>query len=729
MSSEVEVRKISMKTLITGIILVIIVSFLTISTYNLVGLPSWEGSTYGRSPRWSPYTYLWTKTFTALNVATFFIFIITVINMIKPIFKKPEIAIIVVMLMLAACLSSYGTYSETLNFFYTYGWGLYSPTRCPPEEDVARIEMFMADIMGCGKDKDYWQMVMSTWWSPIRWDYIMPMIVWGGFLTSMLCLVGIFIALLTRRLYVDVEALYFPFASLTNEMINASQPTEEGKLGFFNKYFLIGFLIQFLWILIGNLPWNLWMFVAYGETAPWGTARGRFGDFHIFPVYDATQHAILPWVCLNIFLDPWIIGWGVLLPLEVIIGCLLGWFVIRVLVPVILTGMGIWPEFPTGYWGYMPAYRINWANWAGGTANVTWFMFGMTIAFAVLPIVRNLGTMGPIFAAITGKEPPEDVDPEKPLPYKIVWWGFIASMILYAVTSAAADVMPQYTFVFVVLMALILFGGFRFVAETGGYMGWNYMHPFHCAAGPQWITTIILATMGAGIIGVESRTTLMTYAFIAYGLNSLFYSTAHGAGYLTLEGFKLGKLTGVSLKDISKAAFITVILTMFVAAFGSFFWQSVFPADKRAGAIYNWLGAGLFFNIYQKNIAEGVPYWMDRGPYLGLIEEPGPYDCLLKAAIGVVVVVGLTFARERFPWLRISAAGILLGALGGMKFWAPFIVAVVIKYVTLKVGGIRLYEEKVKPLMVGFLYGFFLAFMINWLTFVPPWIRGYYGLI
>ena len=731
MSAEVEVKKISMKTFIVGIILVATVGLLSGISYNVVNLPWWFGSTYGRAPTGSPYMYLWHRTFVAMNIAVFTLFIVTLINMAKPIFKKQEIAVIFIMILLAGFMSSATGYEycEHLSFFFTYGMGCYSPTRKPPEEDLAKIQTYLADIMGLGKDADYWEMVMSTWWSPMRWDYVMPMIVWGGFLLSMLCLVGVFIALTLRRLYVDVEALTFPFAALSNEMINTSQPAD-GKLRFFNKYFLIGFLIQFLWIIIGTVPWDIWQYIAYGEQTPWGTGVGRFGDIHIFPVYDATQLAILPWVCLNIFLDPWLIGWGVLLPMDVIVGVLIGWFVFLVMVPIAWTAMGNWEPMSSGTFGYSPYYRTFWTVPTGGTPNLTWIIFGMIIALAVLPIVRNLSTMGPIFAAITGKEPPEDVDPDRPLPYKIVMWGFIGSMILYVAAASVANAMPQYTLLWVLLTAFLLFGGFRLVAETGGYMGWSNIHPFPTATGPQWVTTIILAVMGSGIAGIEpTRATLMTYAFISYGLGTTFYYTAHGAGYMTLESFKLAKLSGVRLKDLWWVAIVTLVLTMFMSGVSAYLWNFVFPQDKFYGAVYPWLGAGLFFNIYQKNIATGIPYWMDRGPVLNLTQNPGPTDAAIKIIVGAALIVSLTLLRERYPVLRISAAGLALGALAGAKFWAAFIVALLIKYVTLRVGGVRLYEEKVKPVMVGFLYGFFLAFVIHWIIYVPGWIRGQYGLV
>ena len=64
--------------------------------------------------------------------------------------------------------------------------------------------------------------------------------------------------------------------------------------------------------------------------------------------------------------------------------------------------------------------------------------------------------------------------------------------------------------------------------------------------------------------------------------------------------------------------------------------------------------------IYQKNIVNGIPYWMDRGPVLNLTQNPA-----IKIIIGAALIASLTLLRERYPAVRISAAGLVLDALAG----------------------------------------------------------------
>jgi len=730
---KVEVVGVTKRSVVIGLVAAVLFTLL-IGTlvYQGVNLPDFYGATYGRSPSASPYTYAWMRFYMAMALTSFVIFIVTLINMVKPVFSRQEVAVIAMICLISGIFNSSASYAycEHLSFFFTYGIGIYSPTRAPPAEDMRKIQMYLADVIGCGKDFDYWKMVFSTWWSPIRWDYVMPIILWGGALLSALCLVGVFIAFLTRRLYIDVEALTFPVSYIANEMVLTTQPAEGGKVGFFKKYFLIGFLIAFLWYFIALMPYMVWMYFAYGQAAPWGTGSGRYGDIYILPHYDATQLALLSWVPLNIQCDPWLVGWGAILPIDVIVGTLIGWLAVQVIIPVAYTAMGLWTPMPTGSFGYICS-RIFFAVPAGGTPNIIWVYLGGLLALAVLPIVRNLGTMGPIFKSIIGREPPEEFDPDRPMPYRIAIWGFIISMLLYVALAAVANVIPLWSLVWILLTALFLFGSLRFTAETGGYMASGFAHPFHHANWPQPISALLIAWLNpiSPVVRVEpTSATLMTHTFTSYGLGTLFSHTVQSAGYMTLESFRLAKLSNIRLKDVGIIAIITIVVTMFASGFGTFMWHSILPADKFIGVIYPWLGAGLFFNTYVKNIAVGIPYWMDSSVYNNLVLNPGTTDAAIKTAIGVVLVVALSLARERLPWLRISAAGIILGMAYGMKFWAPFIVALIIKYIVLRIGGVRLFEEKVKPIMIGLFYGSFLYLMIEWIVYIPAWIRGNYLL-
>lgn len=48
--------------------------------------------------------------------------------------------------------------------------------------------------------------------------------------------------------------------------------------------------------------------------------------------------------------------------------------------------------------------------------------------------------------------------------------------------------------------------------------------------------------------------------------------------------------------------------------------------------------------------------------------------------------------------------------------WFPFLIAWILKYLTLKIGGSRAYEEYGMPLMAGFIAGYMIAVLVGGLA-------------
>ncbi len=80
---------------------------------------------------------------------------------------------------------------------------------------------------------------------------------------------------------------------------------------------------------------------------------------------------------------------------------------------------------------------------------------------------------------------------------------------------------------------------------------------------------------------------------------------------------------------------------------------------------------------------------------------------------GILVTLALYLARGRFPRLFFRPEGMVLGLI---SFASPFldcyIIAYVAKYLTLRIGGVKVYEEKGVPLATGLFVG------VGLLTFV-----------
>jgi hypothetical protein len=101
----------------------------------------------------------------------------------------------------------------------------------------------------------------------------------------------------------------------------------------------------------------------------------------------------------------------------------------------------------------------------------------------------------------------------------------------------------------------------------------------------------------------------------------------------------------------------------------------------------------------------------DTASYLGL-RVLWPSDWAVKFIIGLAVALIVFFMRGRFTWFRVSLAGIVLGCMFGREIWSPFLIALLIKYLTIRMGGVKLYNEKLRPLSVGLIAGWCIVTVI-----------------
>jgi hypothetical protein len=77
-----------------------------------------------------------------------------------------------------------------------------------------------------------------------------------------------------------------------------------------------------------------------------------------------------------------------------------------------------------------------------------------------------------------------------------------------------------------------------------------------------------------------------------------------------------------------------------------------------------------------------------------------------QAILGIVFAIGLNIIRLSNPWLPLNpiAAPILMSLRGGY-WWLPILIAYLIKYGTVRIGGTKAYTTYLLPAAVGYLLG------------------------
>jgi hypothetical protein len=83
---------------------------------------------------------------------------------------------------------------------------------------------------------------------------------------------------------------------------------------------------------------------------------------------------------------------------------------------------------------------------------------------------------------------------------------------------------------------------------------------------------------------------------------------------------------------------------------------------------------------------------------------------------GFLIVVVLEFLHAKFIWFPFNAIGFVVGMSRlNIKwgFWGPFLVAWILKTITLRVGGSKLYDRLGVPIAAGFIVGYVIVLIFG----------------
>ena len=180
-----------------------------------------------------------------------------------------------------------------------------------------------------------------------------------------------------------------------------------------------------------------------------------------------------------------------------------------------------------------------------------------------------------------------------------------------------------------------------------------------------------------------------------------------------LDGQKLGEGVGLNLRRLVPVFAATFVLTL-AAAIPLHLWL---PYRRGAVTLYGY--------TYRSNATQ---FWQENAPLMrgDMAFRPQQGGWLL---VGAAVCALLALLRTRFYWWPLHPLGYAMSASWTViVFWFPMLVAWLLKLLTIRYGGMRLYAAA-RPFFLGMIFGeFTLATLwtlisIVWDTPVPafPW--------
>lgn len=654
----------------------------------------------------------------SIGMSTITILAIALINKVRPTFSLHESVVIFLMVWIGTFFAT----SPSVNLYK--GWENPFLTLLGFGSNGAETQAYYAEMMTSWMvHPEVYQNALLPRNFNIPWGTFTPLISWSIVFTVSAGLFFGFIAMLLRHIYIDIEDLPFPAVDVAEELVglvdsSGSDVSKKSSL-FTNKLFWAAFLIQFLWqhgltlaVNANPLDYSAWAGNVKNVSSFWP-------QWDMGPSWSVGIFSVVPFV---IFLVPYAIGWTYMMSIDSLVGVIIGTIISWFFLPMAQVIVGARPSLDTG----TPLWPVNseYSLFQSPIVMRPGMIFGILLALGVIPIWMHRHEFATIVRGIA-KEPKADFDPEKPFSYRLVWLGLIISFAIYVASGVAygLPILPWAGALIIISFALV--GMMRYVLGTGGYFGvgtWVWYLSW-----PATITGVLfmwLFGLNLGDLNVNnSQAELIIYNGLTWGAPILMSVVA---GTFAFYGAKLASKTQTRIRD----SFIGVIIALAVAITVTAITAVVIvnymphPSDPPITLAGAW-STSPFGNMYLtwRNLFYPERHRLTWN--MGYQESIDPQDTIIMVVVGILLVALFTFLKTKKPALPLGSMGLALGVVFGYGIWVPCVVALIAKYLTIKTGGTELFNDKGKPIAVGFIAGFAVSMAISFLTVGI----GYYGLL
>ncbi len=482
--------------------------------------------------------------------------------------------------------------------------------------------------------------------------------------------------LLARR-WIEIERL--PFPSFMPDLYLIKYYSEEGKftglLSFLKRpAYLIGFIIGFL--ISGIALMEAYTELATGKTyIQLPASTGFIGQF----VVDLR------------FLEPYLPGaflyWypgldfdffpvALFLPLDVMATAIIWFFVWYILYPAVVNIMGI---FPT---------KVTSGQLGGGAVGPFPFNFmghtAVPVALAIYVFIFTWKYFKDFFVKAFKRK---DLNPN--LPETLPTYTLIGSFIVLLVLLSGIIGMPIFlAFLWLILFAFLRLGRARVAGE---YFTVTLPYGFG-----TWRNGFMM--MARGIYGWDnpqpSKDVWGTIMGMRLTHNAVERET--GGVWSMIGWYRVARDTNTDFKSLFKAQFISIILAVVLA------WPAVYAVGYFIGMDVSRSG---YFTAYA--IKRGARNFVNNG-LAGTINPLSSWNTVQVGWFfgGIVLVLAMIFMRLRYPWFFLNPVGLLWQH----PWWlGATMLAFVIKFLVIRIGGAGAYEKYIVPLAVGWAFGSALA--------------------
>jgi len=645
-------------------------------------------------------------TFAALAVTMF------VISLVAPRFLKTEIACLTTMLLIAGAF--------TLMFVNTIPMMINSMGRWVTTKPTTMLMRVLSDMyqnpllyptgvqsirLVGGKVAEsilYKPWVYDGWFVagasvPSEWY---PAIAFNILYFGSACLFFIFAGALMSREFIDNEGLAFPLGQAEVAILNSTGPKAAVTKIVGRKFFWIGALLGTIFY-----GYSAYMAViAYPQTTTSVPGTGVIGN----GVWDFTpMNTVLPFVPLVVTFNPLYTSFSYLMPMDVLLSAIVAGIILCFVLapslygfyPVTWTAGRVFHQ-ATDYLrtggSLLPTYQPTWDSPPKDVQD--WFAVGMFFGM----VLWTIWLAKPWRWLSVDKE-------YRSRDTLVNFTGAVVFLVIWMACYAILGAPPIAVILMIAFTAIWNLGAARWRAETGGFLGGLSTQRFGLSMYQYgWMVSGIYEPLG-----VWSRTTGVApgYEYAVYNSGQFAPGYFGRAGYFqnsnpigaTLESFYIARVTGTEKAEVFRSVMIAFLFTVVPMTIISVWLpyyvdMSKIPAkyfaaldDARWCATTTPVTIGYTtWGVPTNDTLQWLVYWKSGAVFIA----------------GIAAALLLYLLRGRHPKLFLRPEGILMGLISfASPYLDSYLLAYALKYLTLRIGGAKIYEEKGIPLVSGLMVG------------------------
>lgn len=499
------------------------------------------------------------------------------------------------------------------------------------------------------KDKFSWKTVTFylKGYIPLR-HWLRPALIWGSFVT-MLVLALFCVNVIMRRKWAESERYPMPNTRIPLDFIGVNDDEDSPFSHLWrNRYAWTGFVLA----------------VIYGLAKGWHSFNPNIPDINIaIPLNEYISNPIFG----DMFHTEFIFG--------LTICCIAIFFDLNVLMSLVL-----------GYWSCRAVYFLGHVTRIDANTGFPWRdhqAVGSYIGYFIVVIALSWKyILGVIRHALngTGKEKGEVFSPRTAV---IIFLLCHIGVVFWSLTCGASMLAMLIFFSFLVMLGFV---SAKYRAECGTPFG--YFTPYNCMLFVGAIGGISLfGTKGMYISLILSGCLTVTVFYLIPGMQ--------------FEMIEIGNRMKIRPRHILYTCLIGFFGGLFIGGW-TFLTHGYATGSENLAGGWFYSGFEWFTGRIREPIAQATNVWLQEGS--GEVLKTAAADWGQRAMYtGGLIMIALTLLRQFFSGFWFHPVGFMLGwtNLNDGAPWGTLLVAWIIRYTVLKIGGAKAVRNKLFPFFTG----------------------------